>query len=326
MREDLVEILAEPSTGARLKLKATRGANGRVEEGELVSEQTGAVYPIVRGIPRFVPAENYSATFGFQWNKFRQTQIDTATGADHSRQRFDDETGWTERDLAGKLVLDAGCGAGRFAEVAAQRGSRLVALDLSSAVEAAKQTLAPYPNADVVQGSLLTPPFRPGTFDFAYCLGVVQHTPDPQGAVATVAGMARPGGQFAFAIYARRPWTKLNAKYLIRPLTRRLPNDLLLGAIERSMPIMFPLTDKLFRLPVVGKVAQFTIPVANYVDKDGFTREQRYEEAILDTFDMLSPRYDSPMTWSEVERALRETRAQSWAFKSRVPIVCGGVR
>jgi hypothetical protein len=69
---------------------------------------------------------------------------------------------------------------------------------------------------------------------------------------------------------------------------------------------------------------QFTVPVAVYVDREGFTDAQRYTEAILDTFDMLSPEYDSPMTWGEVERTLQGTSAKQWSFRTRVPIVVTG--
>ncbi|RYE85718.1 MAG: Trm112 family protein, partial [Myxococcales bacterium] len=51
MREKLIEVLAEPGTGATLRLEATRGTGDRIDEGRLVSEQTGKAYPIVRGIP-----------------------------------------------------------------------------------------------------------------------------------------------------------------------------------------------------------------------------------------------------------------------------------
>jgi len=327
MREKLLEILAEPLTGATLTLKnGVKAADGTIEQGELVSDETGKTYPIVRGIPRFVAPDTYAESFGFQWNKFREVQVDSATKAQHSRQRFDAETGWTERELAGKWLLDAGCGAGRFAEVAAARKPNIVAMDLSSAVEAAKKTLAPFPNADVVQASLFEPPFRPGTFDFAYCIGVIQHTPDPERAVRTVASMVKPGGRFAMTIYARKLWTKLHAKYLLRPITKRLPDQVLLKAIETAMPVLFPVTDKLFRIPFVGKVARFTIPVANYVERTEFTREQRYAEAVLDTFDELSPAYDSPMRWNEVESCLKDVQAKSWEFRSRWPIECVGVR
>jgi len=50
----------------------------------------------------------------------------------------------------------------------------------------------------------------------------------------------------------------------------------------------------------------FAIPVANYVIEPALTRRQRYNWAVLDTFDMLSPQYDLPRTQKEVEQALSE--------------------
>ncbi len=330
MHESLLEMLVEPTTLATLTLEGARGNGGRIEEGTLVSSATGRRYPIVRGIPRFVPDDSYAASFGLQWNRFTRTQLDSATGTDHSGRRFDAETGWRQDEIDGRRVLDAGCGAGRLAEIAAARGARLVALDYSSAVEAAARALEPFPNADLVQASLLDPPFRPQTFDFAYCIGVVQHTPDPPSVIANVVHLVRsvadsqPGGKFAFTIYARRPWTKLNAKYLVRPVTKRLPPETLLRLIQGAMPVLFPLTDVLFRVPVLGTLARFTIPVANYPEREGWTRAQRFEEAVLDTFDMLSPAFDSPMTWLEVEDALRAAGARRWEFKAQRPIVVVG--
>jgi SAM-dependent methyltransferase len=225
-------------------------------------------------------------------------------------------------------VLDGGCGAGRFAEIAAARDANLVALDMSSAVDATKQTLARFRNVDVVQGSLLEPPLRRGSMDYAYCIGVAQHTPSPEDAVRQVVESVRPGGEFAFSIYARRPWTKLNAKYLIRPLTKRVPKEVLLDAIERVMPVAFPLADRLFSLPKVGYLARFMVPLAVYAreDRPGWTHEQRYREAVLDTLDMLSPAFDSPMTWREVERVLEQVKASRWTFQTRVPVNVVGTR
>jgi len=326
MRRRLLEILAEPGTGAELRLEVTRGSDEVIEEGALISAATGKRYPILNGIPRFVDPENYATSFGQQWNAFREVQLDSENGATYSRQRFDNETGWTADELRGKWLLDAGCGAGRFAEVAASRGPNLVALDLSSAVDAAAKTLARFPNADVVQGSILDPPFRRGTFDFCYCIGVLQHTPDPPLAIRTLVGMLRPGGRFAFTMYARRWYTKLYSKYLVRPVTRRMRSASLLKIIQRTMPFFFPLTDVLFRVPLLGKVARFTIPVANYPEQTELTRGQRYRMSILDTFDMLAPRYDSPMTWQEMERELRAAGASEWKFQTRVPIIVRGRR
>ena len=79
-------------------------------------------------------------------------------------------------------------------------------------------------------------------------------------------------------------------------------------------------------MPVLGRLAQFVIPVATYVGQSELSDEQRYREAILDTFDMLSPRYDSPMTADEVGRVLRDVGARDWSFRTRVPINVVGRR
>ena len=328
MRELLLEKLVEPITGSPLRLDVTRGGQGRIDEGTLTSEKTGTVYPIVRGIPRFVPKSVYADSFGLQWNTFREVQIDAEAGDSLSADRFRDETRWSREELEGKWVLDAGCGAARFAEVAAAMGPNLVALDMSSAVDAAAQTLARFANVDVVQASLLDPPFKAKSFDFAYCIGVLQHTPDPDRGVRQIVACVRPGGKFALTMYARRPWTKLNAKYVVRPLTKRLPAPVLLRAVELAMPAIFPITDRLFRIPYLGWAARFAIPVATYVpeQRPHWTTEQRLRESVLDTFDMLSPEFDSPMTWQEVERDLAEVGAKEWTFTTRVPVNVIGTR
>ena len=78
---------------------------------------TGKVFSVVRGIPRFCPADNYSESFGFQWNLFDRTQLDVHSGADQSQQRFNAETGWDPDELSNCSVLEVGSGAGRFSEV-----------------------------------------------------------------------------------------------------------------------------------------------------------------------------------------------------------------
>jgi SAM-dependent methyltransferase len=325
MRERLLELLREPGTGANLSLKNATLRDSQIEEGQLVSTQTGRSYAIVRGIPRFVPPNSYAESFGLQWNKYRQVQLDSDAHTHISRARFEAEAGWTQQHLSDKWCLDAGCGAGRFAEVAAARKANLVAMDLSSAVEAAKKTLEPFPNAEVVQASLLEPPFESGSFDFIYCIGVIQHTPDPRRAIEKVVTLCKPNGQFAMTIYGRKPWTKLSGKYVLRPITKRLPQNVLLQMIETTMPLLFPVTDVLFRLPLVSKIARFAIPVANWVEHTGSTRETRYAEAVLDTFDALSPRYDSPMTAGEVESVLKRVAAKRWEFRRHPSIVCVGI-
>jgi uncharacterized protein YbaR (Trm112 family) len=305
MRPRLLDLLACPACRGELSCTTTRAEGEEIVAGTLACAACRHAYPIEHGIPRFVSSDNYAASFGLQWNLFKAEQIDAINGLTLSDRRFFAETEWPREWLRGKWILDAGCGAGRFLDVVSQAGAEVVGLDLSNAVDAATANLRGRPNVHLVQASLFELPFRPGVFDGCYCIGVIQHTPDPHRALRALPAVVRPGGRLAFFIYERKPWTRLYSKYLVRPITRRLEPALLLKLIRGSMPVLFPLTDVLFRVPGLGRLFQFAIPVSNYVGTNtgtsaGLSRRQRYAWAIMDTFDMLAPRYDQPQTWQEV--------------------------
>jgi ubiquinone/menaquinone biosynthesis C-methylase UbiE/uncharacterized protein YbaR (Trm112 family) len=305
MRAELLEKLACPKCHGELSCATTeKSADGEIETGVLKCEPCALAYPIRAGIPRFVSEDNYANSFGYQWNRFRLEQIDTNNGTKLSTDRFYNETGWTNAWLKGKWVLDAGCGAGRFLDAASQAECEVVGLDISNAIDAARSNLKGRKNVHFVQASIYELPFRTAAFDACYCIGVVQHTPDPQKTMRTLPRILRAGGRIAITAYERKPWTLLYGKYLVRPLTKRLDKQTLLAGIKGAMPVLFPVTSVLFRLPLVGRLFMFTIPVANYVHERALTRQQRYDWAVLDTFDMLSPHYDQPRTQSEVEEAL----------------------
>lgn len=323
MRRKLLAVLVDPHTREPLTLVDDTG-DDRIESGELISP-SGNRYPIVGGVPRFVRGEDYSASFGLQWTRFAKVQLDSATGASYSRRRFDRETGWTPDELRGQWVVDAGCGTGRFAEIAASYGADVIALDLSGAVDAAHRNLGHLPNVHVVQADLRFLPVRSDAVSYLYSIGVLQHTPDASGAARTLVEFLSPGAHFAFTIYGYKPWTKLYSKYWVRPLTTRVPPDRLLRAIERAMPLVFPVTSVLFALPGLGKVFQFVIPVANYVDHTDLPREVRYQEAIMDTFDMLAPAYDRPVSAREIIDVLAPL-SDELDFLSQVPVIVRGVR
>ncbi|MDT4969324.1 MAG: hypothetical protein QOJ64_4061 [Acidobacteriota bacterium] len=305
MQTRLLEKLACPKCHGELSCSITTTADdGEVEAGSLSCGQCQQTYPITKGIPRFVPEENYATSFGYQWNRFRLEQIDSNNGTRLSTDRLHGETGWTSEWMKDKWILDAGCGAGRFLDVAVRSGGEVVGLDISSAIDAAKANLGDRKNVHFVQASIFEPPFRTGAFDGCYCIGVIQHTPDPQKAMRALPRTLRSDGQIAITAYERKPWTPLYSKYLVRPITRRLKKTTLLAIIKGVMPVLFPITNVLFKLPVLGGVFRFTIPIANYANERSLSRQQRYDWAILDTFDMLSPQYDQPQTQLEVVHAL----------------------
>jgi len=208
--------------------------------------------------------------------------------------------------MARKWVLDAGCGAGRFLDVVAGTDAEVVGLDISGAIDVARDNLRGHPRVHFVQGSIHALPFRDDMFDGVYCIGVIQHTSDPLAAVRALPRVLRPGGLIAYTIYERRSYTRWHSKYLVRPLTRRLPPGFLLSTIRAAMPILFPISEVAFRAPLVKRLLRAAIPIANYVDERALTVRQRYSWAIMDTFDMLAPRYDQPQTEGAVTGALKD--------------------
>ncbi|MEP6763878.1 MAG: class I SAM-dependent methyltransferase [Gemmatimonadaceae bacterium] len=264
-----------------------------VEEGWLVSRE-GARYAITRGIPRFVPADNYATGFGLQWNHFRRTQLDSFSGHSITHDRFYRFTGFTPQELRGKRVLDVGCGAGRFAEIALAAGAHVVALDYSSAVDACGTNHADKPQLDVVQGDVYALPFEFASFDFVYCLGVLQHTPNVHAAFAALPAMLKPGAKLAIDLYPKLLRNALWPKYWLRPITRRMDAGKLFSLVERMVPVLLPISLAVGRLPVVGQQLRKFLPVVNYEGVLPLSPSQVKEWAVLDTFDMLAPAYDNP--------------------------------
>jgi len=324
MWPELLDVLREPHTEARLELESGETDGERILRGQLVSRLTGQAYPIIDGVPRFVPSEGYTGSFGMQWNLFSATQLDSTTRTDHSQRRFDAEVGWPAGDLGDGWTLEGGCGAGRFVEVVAGHGGRIVALDYSRAIDTIAREFHEDRNVHPVQADVLLPPIASRSIDRVYSIGVLQHTEQPYLAMMSLLRLCRSGGRFAFVAYARRWYTPLYAKYLIRPLTKRLPATVLLAAIRATMPVLFPLSEWLFERPGVGRIARFVLPVANYPNKQGFDRRQRYEEAVLDTFDMLAPAYDQPLRPRVVRSLLEKSAVTDLNMVSDVPIVVRG--
>src|SRR5437660_5359276 len=160
---------------AVLRCTACRGLVEEHSKG-LACSHCGLVFPEVNGVVRFVSMEYYAGSFGFQWKLYARTQLDNEQSR-RSEQAFRRRTGFGPEDLAGKLVLDVGCGMGRLAEVATRWGARVVGIDLSAAAEVAAHNLVDREFV-ALQADVFALPFAPGTFDHIYSIGVLHHTPD----------------------------------------------------------------------------------------------------------------------------------------------------
>lgn len=312
MKASLVELLACPECLGMLVLSITSEERGEIESGALACERCSQAYPIIRSVPRFVAAENYAGNFGFQWNRFRQTQLDSRSGVPVSHDRFFLSTGWKPNEMDGARVLDVGCGAGRFAEISLSTGARVVAVDYSSAVDACFENLGGHPRLDVVQADVYRLPFRPGRFQFVYCLGVLQHTPDVRRAFHALPPQACDGGKLVVDVYPKLTLNVFWPKYWLRPITKRLRPHRLFSIVELLVPILLPVSDAISRLPLVGSKLRYAVPVVNHRRAiPQLTDRQVREWALLDTFDMFGPAYDQPqskptlLSWAR-EAGIRE--------------------
>jgi len=190
----------------------------RGDDGKLAFPERAAV-PVVRGIPRFVESDRYAASFSFQWTTYTDTQLDSQQGVALTEQDLVLKTGLTRKEVAGKLVLDAGVGTGRHAEVLAGWGARVVGVDLSEAVETARDNLARFPNALVMQADIGALPFRPESFDVIYSIGVLHHTPGTRVHAERLLSLLKPGGLLAIWVYP--PKFQRRGEWV--PLVSRLP-------------------------------------------------------------------------------------------------------
>jgi hypothetical protein len=90
MNVSFVEWLRCIGCGAALRDESAGawGKDGNVADGKLNCTSCGREFPIVRSIARFVPSEDYAESFGYQWNYFDKTQLDSHMKNDLSRERF----------------------------------------------------------------------------------------------------------------------------------------------------------------------------------------------------------------------------------------------
>jgi len=254
----------------------------------------GRRFPEVRGILRFVDESNYADSFGYQWQRFDRTILDRAD-RNRSEQDFIRKTGLHPQDLQGKLVLDVGCGMGRFAEVVTRWGARVIGIDLSVAAEVAAKNLA---DRDFValQADVFALPFAQETFDCIYSMGVLHHTPDCEKAVEALPQYLKPGGTLVVWLYSGyNKWYRFSDQY--RRITRRMSPRVLHSFFRVAVPFFYWLDRGLRVVPVIGRpvagVVHHVFPVNRHPDP---------EVRVLDTLDWYSPKYQSKHTYEQVFR------------------------
>lgn len=269
---------------------------------------------VINHILRYVPPDNYAASFGLQWNTYRRTQLDSYTGLSISKERLIRLAGGTLDVFKDEAVLEAGCGAGRFTEQMLKAGARVFAIDLSSAVEANYRNFGGHPSYFVCQADLRDLPVDSEQFDVVICIGVIQHTPNPELTIEALCNNVKPGGLLVIDHYTYG--------YALTGLRRVLRSFLLIRSASFSLwfcmlmvRAIWPLHRLLWRLAeikqtgnLLPRLRQKFLNISPVVDyHDAYTElgpDLLLSWAILDTHDTLTDVYKHLRSAEEIASSL----------------------
>jgi SAM-dependent methyltransferase/uncharacterized protein YbaR (Trm112 family) len=282
VKKDLLPLLCCPHCREDLALIERSGDATVVNEGRLTCTGCATPYPITRGVPRFVGNDGYVGSFSYEWNKWNRVQLDIANGGRESEDTFIEKTGFTQADLAGKMVLDVGCGAGRFLEVASRWGARTIGVDFSYAVEASQMNVGDRSNVDVIQADVFRLPFKDDVFDAIFSLGVLHHTRDTEAAFLSLPRHLKANGQIAVWLYYYTDKVYNAASDFWRWMFRHMPHRVTYAFCW----LLVTLFSDLFRMPFMQREPwshfRRILPVNTHPERSW---------RVLDTFDWISPRY-----------------------------------
>jgi SAM-dependent methyltransferase len=182
----------------------------------------------------------------------------------YTREQFED---WLaplgEADVAGRTVLELGCGNGSLlVHMSGWGPSYLVGVDLGSSVQAATATMRSqsFRHWEVRQADLTT--YQSAGFDIVYCIGVLHHLQNPRAGFDAVVSNVKPAGCFHCWVYAREG--NAIVRWTVEPLRRvacRLPWWLTKYGIATPLAVPFYLYAKTLRrfrwLPGVDRLPLF---------------------------------------------------------------------
>ncbi len=258
-----------------------------IENNLLVCDDT--VVPEKNGIKYFEGINTYASLFGDQWKQYKKTQLDSYTGSPISESRLNRCLGDLQNNLKGKLVLEAGCGAGRFTEVLLKQGATLVSSDLSSAVEVNIENFPLADNHLVIQADINDMPFADETFDVVVCLGVIQHTPDTEKTIEDLYKLVKKGGILVIDHYTFDKSNYLRTAPLYRAYLRKKTADYTIPYTQKLIKRYLPLHKKFSRNKFMSVLINRFSPVISYYTAfPQLNDAQQQEWALLDTHDSLT--------------------------------------
>lgn len=286
--DNFYDLIVCPLCEGHLSLTSFKSVDNKVKDGLLLCESCNKNFLIADFIPRMVGLniyrneefenkysvdksklvnsfeqtekikdiqENTDFYFGQEWEYYSRLGWDNDTfGCEKTVKDFWEKTLLRKEDLYEKLILDAGCGNGRFSRITAENGARVVAVDIGRNVDVARNNLQNV-NLDVfvIQGDMLYLPFKKNVFDTIFTIGVLQHTGNPEKAFKSLMKTLKKLGIISIRAYHKgNPTLEANDKR-IREITTKFSVD----ELHEFSKIMHDLTQFFIRKNLLPDVKMY---------------------------------------------------------------------
>jgi len=292
MRRELLNILACPRCGGKLKVEEPIYKRGHIWEGKLICRHCNSTFPIKGGVPRLMITDDddmyfIARAYGYLFSayfkgKFEKNTLYGAT-EEEEVEKFFSALGITPEELKGKRVLDVGCGAGRLVKNLGRYGAEVVGIDIHTALEIPFQQCLEQSNVHIVQADLNHLPFSE-KFDIIWCEGVLSYIQNPRKGFSSLCSFLKENGR----IYV---WISRKSRRSFINRVRRF-----LKSSYRYPPLIIYIVSKL--LAIVYIIGVFLVKRKNFMTK------YRYLSFLY--YNALLRKYEHDISLSEVKQWFEE--------------------
>ena len=160
-------------------------------------------------------------------------------------------------DVKGKVVLDLGCGGGRYALLVYKKAKKIIGIDISdNLIEIAKEKLSPAMPIEFLVADATNTCFKDKYFVVVVSLGMFEYLEDPSPFLVEINRILKPGGEFLLVCHNKNRMLirdSIGFKLLIRPVLKQLKN-VVLRSQRKANPANYYGTSSLIREKLYHKV------------------------------------------------------------------------
>lgn len=256
-------------------------------------------------------------SFAQEWKNFHSFNIDEIDKI--GNQYFD----IVNEDMMNKdsIVIDIGCGSGRWTQYVHNKVKYVVAIDPSESILQADELLKNAQNVELCQASISNIPFEDKFFDFAFCLGVLHHLPNPEQGIRACVNKLKIGGYFLTYIYYNLDNRGIlyRAIFMISDLVRgtisklpSVPKKVLCSLLSIIVYLPLVLLSRTLKSIGVQKDVRRKIPLSFYEDKSFYVIRN-------DSLDRFGTPLEKRFSKNQIQQMLQNAELTDINFSENPP-------